>query len=126
MDRIDKAELSVLRLAEEADELRPHLRSTVIFLLKSGITSCYCTAALAGLFVVGGMIACWAQTQPPMVTDSVCLSALWSLLWGGFGIMGALFFHVQMNTVRVLKETLFLRRLIWTEVEDDEQPSDRE
>ena len=126
MGRVDKLELSVLRLAEEADELRPHLRSTVIFLLKTGITGCYWSSALAAVVAAAGTFACWAQTQPPMVTDSVCLSALWSLLWGGFGIMGALFFHVQMNTVRVLKETLFLKRLIWVEVESDEQQSDRE
>jgi len=125
MGRLDKLELSVLRLAEEADELRPHLRSTVIFLLKTGIMGCHLTAALAAFCSAGGLLACWTQTQPPMSTDSVCLSALWSLLWGGFGIMGALFFHVQMNTVRVLKETLFLKRLTWVEVESDEQPSDR-
>ena len=126
MGEVDKCELTVLRLADEADEQRPHLRSTVIFLLKVGIKSCHWTAALALSVAVGGLLACWAQTQPPMVTDSVCLSALWSLLFGGFGIVGVLFFYVEMNTVRVLKETLFLKRLIWVEVESDEQQSDRE
>jgi hypothetical protein len=108
----------LLDLAERADTDSPWLRNTTLSLLRLSIRLTKILLLLCCLLFSFGLFVCWF---PLWVTswlpDSIVLVILRSVVFGGMGLMGVVFFVIQWKSLHRLEEEFFLRRLTWVQDE---------
>jgi hypothetical protein len=121
---VDQNELEILNYVEAADK-NIWSRDTALFLLKSHIKSCRLTAWWIMFLICFLVASCLASSisEPWWVTIvRSSISEPWwviivrSSLAGSFSLLGLYILVAEINTLKILKDALFLRQLIWTEM----------
>jgi ABC-type transport system involved in cytochrome c biogenesis permease subunit len=110
----------LLELARQAETDKPWLRDTVLKLLRFSIKGNKIILFLCCLLVAFSLFVCWAPLWHPdwlWLPETIALAIFRSLVFGGVGLMGVVFFVVQWRVLHRLEDEFFLRRLTWVQDE---------
>jgi hypothetical protein len=98
--------LDFVAAADEFSYLRPKATE----LLKLSINACYLMFGINGLMIVAGIICRLATIS----VEPLWVSIILGLPCAGMSIFGMLWFGAVWNSLHILKDALFIRKLTWT------------